>query len=189
MPISTKRTAAVCPLAFLAVMSPLKAGPSIVPDLREIAPLQLAQLEDIDRRLPQPTQNAPTQSQEPNLTPVPELRDPAIVPFVLASVKIEGATAFAPDEFAPLYEKYLATSPTLSQITELTDAITKMYRDAGYFLSRAIAPPQDGLGGVLTIRVIEGYAEHVGVKGAPSSQIKNAAKTVGSKAPAAPARC
>ena len=71
--------------------------------------------------------------------------------FVLAAVVIEGATVFDPIAFAPAYEDLLAREITLADVEKVLAKITKKYRDGGYILSRAIAPPQELAAGVLYI--------------------------------------
>ncbi len=81
--------------------------------------------------------------------------------FVLAAVVVEGASVFDPARFAPFYEDLLAREITLADVEKILARITKLYRDEGYFLSRAIAPPQQLETGVLQIDIIEGYVDRV----------------------------
>lgn len=85
--------------------------------------------------------------------------------FILAAVVVDGATVFDPALFAPFYEDLLAREVTLADVETILAKITGMYRDAGYILSRAVAPPQDLVAGVLHIEVIEGYIDQVDYKG------------------------
>lgn len=98
--------------------------------------------------------------------------------FVLTAVDITGASAIAPEKFAPLYDDLLARYVTVEDVADLAEAITAMYRDKGYFLSRAVVPAQDPAGGVLRIRVVEGYVDEVGIDGdAPQWVRKRLEKT------------
>ena len=85
--------------------------------------------------------------------------------FTLTAVVIEGATVFSQADFAPLYQNLLGHEVTLAQIYELRDAITAKYRKAGFVLSQAIIPPQRITGGIVHIRVIGGYIDHVEFQG------------------------
>lgn len=87
--------------------------------------------------------------------------------FVLTAVVVEGATAIPPEAFGPLYEDQLAQRITLADVADIVARITKLYQDAGFLLSRAVAPPQDLAGGVLQIRVIEGFVDKVTLEGEP----------------------
>lgn len=82
-------------------------------------------------------------------------------PFVLSGVVVEGSTVFEPADFTVTYDEFLARKVTLKDIETILGRITQMYRDAGYFLSRAIAPKQSITAGLLQVRIIEGYVAHV----------------------------
>jgi hemolysin activation/secretion protein len=103
--------------------------------------------------------------------PDPVVPPPAAAPrpadrrFVLTAVAIEGATVFPLAELAGLYETYLGREVGPAEIEAILGAITAKYRDGGYVLSRAIAPPQEVALGILTVEVVEGYVERVSFSG------------------------
>jgi hemolysin activation/secretion protein len=126
----------------------------------------------IEDRLPQELDNK--QLLGPKMTtlpPPPPLREGRLNRFVLTAVEITGASAFEPEAFAPLYDGLLARPISLSDITVLVDKITSMYRDEGYFLSRAFAPAQNASGGVLKIDISEGYISEIAITGNASPVI------------------
>ena len=45
---------------------------------------------------------------------------------------------------------------TIGQMGLIAEEITKYYRERGYFLARAVIPAQEVVGGIVTIRVLEG---------------------------------
>jgi hemolysin activation/secretion protein len=45
---------------------------------------------------------------------------------------------------------------TIGQLQQVADAVTRYYRERGYFLARAVIPAQEVKDGVVTIRVLEG---------------------------------
>ena len=143
------------------------------PKLRDGVTLATYNLDEIEERLP--NKSVTTADDKPLLStePVPALRDISLSPFVLTSVEIVGATKFSAIELAETYERFLARSISLADVVNITDAITELYRDNGFFLSRAIAPKQETRGGVLRIEVVEGYIEHVKFKGNTPSSIKD----------------
>ena len=114
----------------------------------------------IERRIdrPAPTPRPPAVRPPP---PAPAVLDKPIAPFTLTGVEITGATVFTAGELATLYEGFLGQTATQADIERLLAAITKKYRDAGYVLSRAVAPPQPIEFGILRVQVIEGYVERV----------------------------
>lgn len=89
---------------------------------------------------------------------------PAQARFVLTSVTVDGVSAYPLKDLAPLYASYLAREITMDDLVKIAQAITDKYRADGYFLTRAIVPPQPP-GGHARIRVYEGYVGEVEVTG------------------------
>jgi len=85
--------------------------------------------------------------------------------FILTGVTISGVTVFAGEDLSPLYEAYLATEVTQSDLMKIADATTAFYRDRGYTLSRAYIPPQSIMAGVIELRVVEGFVQEVLISG------------------------
>jgi hemolysin activation/secretion protein len=85
--------------------------------------------------------------------------------FVLSNVVIEGATAYPPETLRAIYEEFRGKEISLLDVQTITQRITDLYHRDGYVLSQAILPPQDIKGGVVTIRVIEGYVSNVTFQG------------------------
>ena len=86
--------------------------------------------------------------------------------FVLAGVQFDGATVYDIAQFAPLYESYLASEIGADEISKIVTAVTAKYRGDGYFLTQAVAAPQDLALGVLRIKIVEGYVARVNLPGA-----------------------
>ncbi len=77
--------------------------------------------------------------------------------FTLKKVNIEGMSAFSANEIQPYYASMVGTEISLDKVWALAERITAHYRENRYFLSRAYVPKQSISGGVVTIRVVEGY--------------------------------
>lgn len=84
--------------------------------------------------------------------------------FVLTGLTIDGVSAYPLRDLAPLYADYLAREVSTEDLVKIAQAITDKYRADGYFLSRAVVPPQAG-DGHARIRVYEGYIGEVEVTG------------------------
>lgn len=84
--------------------------------------------------------------------------------FVLTGLTVDGVTAYPMRDLAPLYADYLAREVSIQDLVTIAQAITDKYRADGYFLSRAVVPPQ-APGGHARIRVYEGYIGDVEVTG------------------------
>jgi len=83
----------------------------------------------------------------------------------LREIRVEGATVFTSEQLRQHTDAYLDREITGSDIFGLAQALTVLYRNAGYFLSLVIVPPQSLTEGRLTLRVIEGYIDSVFIEG------------------------
>lgn len=96
---------------------------------------------------PQPPQMAPEGADQIDVT--------------LASLQVDGVTAFPETQIRALYQERLGQSMPLSELWVIAQQITALYHSQGYFLSRAIVPPQETEDGQFTLQVIEGYIEQL----------------------------
>jgi hemolysin activation/secretion protein len=94
---------------------------------------------------------------------------------VLSGVTLHGNTVFPSGELAPLYREYLGRRVGPDEIAQIVGRITARYREAGFFLSHAVASRQPLPGGMLDVRVIEGYVAKVTAT-SPISRLADAAK-------------
>lgn len=85
--------------------------------------------------------------------------------FTLEAIEIVGATAIPHQDIAAAYQAYIGQSISVSDLSAVAQAITELYRDAGFSLTRAIIPPQDIAGGRVRVAVLEGYIDKVVVDG------------------------
>ncbi|MDP1654650.1 MAG: ShlB/FhaC/HecB family hemolysin secretion/activation protein [Hylemonella sp.] len=83
----------------------------------------------------------------------------------LREIQVDGSTVFTPAQLREQTDTYLGREITGSDIFGLAQALTAFYRNAGYFLSLVIVPPQTLTDGRLTLRVIEGYVHEVYIEG------------------------
>ena len=121
----------------------------------------------IQRRLEPPPElrppERPIERLEPDAPQAPA--NAAEIRFVLRGVAIEGATAYQPDEFQPLYESMLGKEASLLDIYALAEKISDKYRSDGYILSQAIVPPQTIREGIVRIQIIEGFIDNIFIEG------------------------
>lgn len=111
-----------------------------------------------------PPQSAPVAPGEetPDLEIPPEA---AAVTFTPTAFNVEGVTAFSAAEIETIYSPHIGNKTSIAIIWEVANAITKKYRDAGYFLSRAYVPAQEVSSGVPVIKVVEGYIGETSISG------------------------
>ena len=87
-------------------------------------------------------------------------------PVAVKRLEIEGATLIPADQLRALVADLEGKTVTFGDLRAGAERITKQYVAAGYFLSRALIPPQDAKDGVIRIRVVE--AKYGNVKVVPS---------------------
>lgn len=131
---------------------------------------QIDAIQSDQRRLKQQSVRLPRLTQQQQGPQAEELR-----PFRLRSVTIVGAVTIPRDKLAAVYGPYLGRMTRQADLEALADAVTGAYRKAGYFLSRAIVPPQSVASGTIRIRVIEGSIADIVVKGQGAIQFGVAA--------------
>lgn len=86
-------------------------------------------------------------------------------PFYVEKIEIHAQTLPFADEVRKLSAAYEKREVTLSQIQDLADEITDLYRSRGYITCRAYIPPQKLENKVLNIEVLEGKLGDVKVQG------------------------
>ena len=85
--------------------------------------------------------------------------------FKLRDVIVSGAMALPSTVLARTYGPYLGKQVSQADLAAIAAAIGDLYRTAGFFLSRAIVPPQDVIDGRVRLEVIEGSIAEVALKG------------------------
>ena len=103
--------------------------------------------------------------------------------FQMDALSIEGLTAYKPNALLPTYRAYLTREVSAADLVAIATAITDRYRADGYFLSRAVAPPQLRGGHVGQIRVYEGYISEVRVTGSAAPIVTRLAKGIQNRRP------
>lgn len=120
----------------------------------------------IERRIDDATPQQPRRSERgADLPDLPEEAGDDEAEFTLAAVSLLGVETLSAADLAPTYEDLLATTVTTATAAEIANEITRIYRDAGYVLSRAFVPPQTIDTGVLTVQVAEGSVTEVVFEG------------------------
>ncbi len=112
----------------------------------------------------------PPRPAPPDVPRLPERAPPAgtsDVRFVLTELRIEGATVYDADDFRPLYDGLIGREVSLDRLFQVAQAVTARYRGDGYVLSQALLPAQRIEGGVVRVRVIEGFVDAYRIEGAP----------------------
>ncbi|AMA59398.1 ShlB/FhaC/HecB family hemolysin secretion/activation protein [Bradyrhizobium sp. CCGE-LA001] len=90
--------------------------------------------------------------------------------FVLRGIDVVGAHAVSRDRIAEIYQSHLGKKVSQADLAAIAGAISDLYREAGFHLSRAIVPPQDIANGRVRIEVIEGAIVQAELKGDGAEQ-------------------
>lgn len=85
--------------------------------------------------------------------------------FQISGVIFEGNKTLEDSQLQAIASEYLNRDITFADIQELASRVTAAYRDAGYILTRAVAPPQRVGGGQLRIQVLEGFIDGTEIQG------------------------
>ena len=85
--------------------------------------------------------------------------------FQITGVIFEGNRTLDDSRLQAIAADYLNRDITFADVQELAAKVTAAYRDAGYILTRAVAPPQRISDGQLRIRVLEGFIEDTEIQG------------------------
>lgn len=87
------------------------------------------------------------------------------VTFVLNKVIIEGMTAYSPEESAAIYGDKIGKTVSLAEVYGFAHSLTTRYRNDGYILTQVVVPEQTIDGGVVRLRVVEGYVDKINLEG------------------------
>lgn len=102
------------------------------------------------------------------------------VRVTLRTIAVEGATVFSPEQLGELTAPYIGREISGNDLFVLAQALTAHYRNAGYFLSQVIVPPQTlGRDATLTLRVVEGYIAAVFIEG--DERVRKELSAIGEK--------
>ena len=97
-----------------------------------------------------------------------------ISPFLLTAVRLDGSTA-APGVIDAAVRPFVGKSLDRAGLQQLTDVIAKAYGDhTDIALYTIVTPVQDFAGGVLRLRVLEGYLQQVSIGGHGKTELVRA---------------
>ncbi len=86
-------------------------------------------------------------------------------PFFVASFRVTGATVFREEELLRLLGEP-RRAMTLAAVQALAERLTKLYKERGYIVARALIPAQDVRDGIVEVRVVEGRYERIDISNA-----------------------
>lgn len=107
---------------------------------------------------PTPEELLPPSNPEPELPKLP-------TQIIVKQFQVIGSTVFSAEELAAITAAFTHRPLSLAELFEVRAQITQAYRDRGYINSGAFIPPQEFLGDVVIIEVLEGEVETIEVTG------------------------
>ncbi|OVZ55897.1 hypothetical protein CDO44_22355 [Pigmentiphaga sp. NML080357] len=136
------------PLAAQSADSPLRGNPAeSLPPVPPPAPAPAPQV-----AVPVPAQNE-------------ALRAVLSQRLVPTQFDVSGVTAIDFQKVIDLLEPLAGKEITVGDLIQRSNAITQLYRDAGYALSFALIQSQDFSGGLVKVTVVEGYVGNTRIEG------------------------
>ena len=103
-----------------------------------------------------------------SLPPRPSLSRPNDIDqisFDLARIVLADAKTVSTKEIEKIYASKLGTTVTLSEIYDVADELTALYRSKGFVLSQAVIPAQRIEDGTVRIQIVEGFVAETTVEG------------------------
>ncbi|MEH2347599.1 MAG: ShlB/FhaC/HecB family hemolysin secretion/activation protein [Nostoc sp.] len=117
---------------------------------------------DVLPQLPNQEQLLPAPQLPEQLTP--EEDDPN-VKFRVDRIEVVGSTVFQPEDFAPITAPFLGREVSFAELSQVKDAIAKLYTDQGYVTTGALIKPQTVEAGVIQIQIVEGSLSEIKIVG------------------------
>ena len=118
---------------------------------------------------PFPSPSSPKEDDEllttPEETQAPQEQPGADVQIDVTRIDVTGSTIFGSKEFDPITKPLEGRTVTLAELNNAANEITRLYLAQGYITSRAVVSPQDIVGGVVQIQVIEGNLSDIQISG------------------------
>jgi len=85
--------------------------------------------------------------------------------FTLKRVSVDGVTVYNESQLAAAYASYVGKEVTFADLQAIARALTAMYRNDGYILSRVVLKPQKVQSGEVELQAHEGYVNQVHFSG------------------------
>ncbi len=110
--------------------------------------------------------DAPAAGPAPQVTPNPAaLQQLMALPITPTRFDISGVNAIPFAEVTALFAPLAGKPTTVGKLIELSNSVTRLYKDRGYALSFAFLPAQDFAGGVVRVVAVEGHVASVRIDG------------------------
>jgi hemolysin activation/secretion protein len=85
--------------------------------------------------------------------------------FVLRSLSFSGNAAIESDALQRCVAEFTGKAVSERDLWEITQRLTRLYQERGFFLSRAFIQPQDAKAGRLVVTLVEGHVVDIALRG------------------------
>ena len=156
--LASSVTATALVFSLLSSVAVAQSVPTSVDPGRVTNELRRA-LEDI------PATSTPSPSE---MTRTADVQAPAgadKITFVLKDIKLVGGATLPETQVRRVFANRIGEKISLTEIYAIANSITRLYRDQGFILSRAVVPQQEIDGGVVTIQIVEGFISDYAIQG------------------------
>lgn len=162
--LSLLHAASIYSISAPAYLNPFSLEPGLIG--RSLDPGLMGQ---ILSKQPQPGSLIPAQDQ---VVQQNQLATEAVsqISFTLNQVKFSGNKTISTSELVDIFKPYLNKKITVAKLMELVDAATNLYQKRGYFLSKAVLPPQRIDGGIVQVTIVEGFFSDIEIHGVTGRQ-------------------
>lgn len=158
-----KKAISICLTLFILLTLLEKARAQVTVPEKSLPDQQQERLfkEPPEKKVPEPPEAEIEERILPKAPPSPE----TAVKFPITKIIVEGSTVFTQEELGKITAPYENKELSFQDLNEVAGKITKLYRNAGYIISRAYIPPQKVEKGVITIKVFEGKVGQINIEG------------------------
>ncbi len=91
--------------------------------------------------------------------------DPAAPRFTVNAFEFVGNSVYTKQQLKQLTERFIDLELNLYDLNRAADSVTRLYRETGYPIARAIIPAQKVADGIVRIEVIEGRISGISIAG------------------------
>lgn len=157
---------AVAGLILLGAWPGLSRG-QVLPPASDPGAIQRRSIE-LEQRLREEREPAPgVQQPLKKGEPVGKSAPPpaSAVRFSLRRIEFSSSAILPPEQLAAIARDYEGREVSLAELQAVLERINRLYEERGIVTARAILPPQDIVGGVVRIRLIEGRVGAIAIAG------------------------
>lgn len=153
---------------FCTLTAPLSAAELSPADRSDIQQQQLQRLEENQRQRDELNRSV-VLPRAPQPATTPSVQGPC---FIINRVELTGATLLTSSAAKKITASRIGQCLNITQLNDLTNAVSDWYISRGYITSRAFLTEQDLSDGVLHLAVLEGKLQQIRLEGVPARTLQ-----------------